>query len=143
MCSTFHQKNSLCLTGTEDSTYSMGVLGLHVRIPELQAMLYPTGQPGNQELQGKAPTSSSSPRTARQGREALLSQAICATTSTSAAAQPCRAGEPGDTRLRFPGLSARGRTCQQITHQQKKPLPSHVTRMRPSCIKKRLTASQV
>lgn len=45
---------------------------------------------------------------------------IYAPTSTSAAAQPCRAGEPGDTQLCFPGLSAQGRTCQQITHQQKK-----------------------
>lgn len=117
---TFHRRNSLCLTGTEHSTCFTRVLGLCVRSPELQAMLHPTGQPRNQELQGKAATSSSSPRTERQGREALVSQAIYAPTSTSAAAQPCRAGELGDTRLRFPGLAARGRTCQQITHQQKK-----------------------
>lgn len=61
---------------------------LSARSPELQAMLHPTGQPRNQGLQGKALRSSRSPRTDRQGREALPCQAICAPTSTSAAAQP-------------------------------------------------------
>lgn len=104
-----------------------------VSSPELQAVLHPTGQPRKQELQGKAPTSSSSPQDREAGKGgSSLRQFVLPP-------PPLLQQESPVTH----GFASRGRTCQHITHQQKKPLPSHVTRMRPSCIKKRLTASQV
>lgn len=99
----------------------------------------PAKKPG---VAGKAAASSSSPRTERQGKEALLSQSMLLPPPLLQLS-PAEQESPVTHSFASQGCQHRAEPASRLLISKKKPLPSHLTRMRPPCIKESLTASQV